>query len=134
MKRIDVAVAVVIRGQRILICRRKLEDAFGGLWEFPGGKCEPGEELEVCLARELKEELAIETTVVRKLREVRHDYPDLQITLHPYLCEFGGAEPQAIGCEQVKWVEAGQLPAYRFPSANDALLKELSRTLGARTA
>ena len=56
MKQIDVAIGVVKRDGRILICQRKSEDTFGGLWEFPGGKREPGEELEACLAREMMEE------------------------------------------------------------------------------
>ncbi|HEX4054475.1 MAG TPA: 8-oxo-dGTP diphosphatase MutT [Tepidisphaeraceae bacterium] len=126
MKRIDVAIAVVTRGAQILICQRKSNDTFGGLWEFPGGKCEPGEDLAACLARELMEELAIETRIVRKLTAIRHDYPHTQITLHPFLCEHGGAEPKAIACQQLKWVDAGELSAYQFPPANESLLKEVS--------
>lgn len=130
MKRIDVAIAVVTKGEQILICQRKSDDTFGGLWEFPGGKCEPGEDLTACLARELMEELAIKARIVRKLPAIRHDYPHSRITLHPFLCEHGGGEPKAIACQQVKWVAAGELSAYQFPPANESLLKELSVAVG----
>ena len=128
MKQIDVAIAVVTRGARILICQRKLEDTFGGLWEFPGGKCEAGEQLEQCLARELMEELGIEARVVRKLTEIRHEYPHTLLTLHPYLCELSSGEPQPIESQRVKWVKSQELGRFRFPPANKALLNELRRS------
>ena len=72
MKRIDVAIAVVVEGGRVLICQRKEKDTFGGFWEFPGGKCEAGESLEQCLVREMREELAIvvETVDTRRLHTI----------------------------------------------------------------
>jgi mutator protein MutT len=130
MKEIDVAIAVVTRGSRILICQRKLEDTFGGFWEFPGGKCEPGEQLEQCLARELMEELSIEAKVVRKLTTIRHEYPNTLLMLHPYLCEISSGEPKPIESQRVKWVKLRELSRFRFPPANKALLNELRRTTG----
>jgi len=127
MKEIDVAIAVVSKGARILICKRKLEDTFGGFWEFPGGKCEAGEQLEQCLARELKEELGIEARVLRNLTPIRHEYPHALLTLHPYLCELSSGEPRPIESQRVKWVKVRELWRYRFPPANKALLKELGR-------
>ena len=130
MRRVDVAIGVVRRGNQILICQRRSDDRFGGLWEFPGGKCHAGEEPQACLARELMEELAIEARIVRKLAVIHHDYPDLRVALHPFLCECDGKEPKPIASQQLKWVEAGEMTALRFPPANGALLKELSRDLG----
>ena len=97
MKRIDVAIGVVTRAGRILICQRKSGDTFGGYWEFPGGKCESGEVLEACLARELMEEVAIEARVIEKLTIIHHNYPRTRLTLHPFLCEQTSGEPQLIG-------------------------------------
>jgi mutator protein MutT len=130
MKRIDVAIGVVKRDGRILICQRKSEDTFGDLWEFPGGKREPGESLEACLAREMMEELAIEVKIVRKLTALEHQYPRSRIMLHPFLCEHGAGEPQLIECQQIKWVKAEELPKHQFPPANESLLMEIIREVG----
>jgi mutator protein MutT len=127
MKRIDVALAVVTRKGRILICQRKLDDTFGGLWEFPGGKRERGEDLETCMARELMEELAITAMIVRKLTAIKHDYPRARLTLHPFLCEHCAGKPKLLECRQVKWVKADELSKYQFPPANESLLKEIQR-------
>src|SRR5205809_378239 len=83
LNRIDAAIAIVVRGQKVLICQRKADDTFGNLWEFPGGKQEDGETLEQCLARELREELAIEARPIARLPVVEHDYPQVLIRLHP---------------------------------------------------
>jgi mutator protein MutT len=130
MKRIDVAIGVVIRDGRILICQRKAEDSFGGLWEFPGGKREEGESLEACLGREMMEELAIEVKIGKKLTSIEHQYPRSQITLHPFLCEHAGGEPKLIECQQFKWVLAGELREHRFPPANESLVTEIIREAG----
>lgn len=129
MKRIDVAIAVVVRAGRILICQRKPGDTFGGFWEFPGGKCEGGESPEACLARELREELDITPGVTEKLVPISHDYPHVRLTLHPFLCtEFSG-EPKLIECQRLQWVEPAKLRDFRFPPANAGLLDELVRRL-----
>jgi mutator protein MutT len=125
MKQIDVAIAVVRREGLILICQRKSNDSFGDLWEFPGGKREPGETLEGCLAREMMEELAIEVKIVRKLTAIEHQYPRSHITLYPFLCEHVGGEPRLIECQQIKWVKAEELKGYPFPPANESLLEEI---------
>ena len=125
MKQIDVAIGVVKRDGRILICQRKSEDTFGGLWEFPGGKLEPGEALEDCLSREMMEELAIEVKVVKKLTIISHQYPRSRVTLHPFLCGHAGGEPRAIECQQFKWVKAEELKEHAFPPANESLVTEI---------
>ena len=127
MRRITVAIGVVGRGGRILICRRKKENTFGGYWEFPGGKCEEGESLEDCLKRELMEEVGIEVAVKRALTPIVHDYAHGQVTLHSFLCGHVEGEPRALECEQTKWILPEELGNYRFPPANEPLLEEILR-------
>jgi mutator protein MutT len=126
MNRIEVAIAVVKRQNRILICQRKDDDTLGGFWEFPGGKREDGESLETCLARELMEEVAIKANVIQKLTPIHHHYPHGQILLHPFLCEYSAGEPTPIECQRLQWIEVTALSNYRFPPANGPLLKEIA--------
>src|SRR5579885_2795901 len=83
---IQVAVGLLARDGRYLIARRRREAHLGGLWEFPGGKREPGESPEDCLRRELREELGIEITEPVRFRVVSHRYPDKAVELHCFLC------------------------------------------------
>ncbi|MGD0766842.1 MAG: 8-oxo-dGTP diphosphatase MutT [Tepidisphaeraceae bacterium] len=129
MMRVDAAIGVVKRDGRVLICQRKTDDTLGDFWEFPGGKCEPGESLQECLARELMEEVAIKARVVRKLTPIEHDYPDVCVRLHPFLCEHLEGEATAIECQRTKWVEASELSGYQFPPANESLLEEVVREM-----
>ena len=129
MMRVDAAIGVVKRDGRVLICQRKTDDTLGDFWEFPGGKCEPGESLQECLARELMEEVAIKARVVRKLTPIEHDYPDVCVRLHPFLCEHLEGEATAIECPRTKWVEASELSGYQFPPANESLLEEVVREM-----
>ncbi|MDP9173150.1 MAG: 8-oxo-dGTP diphosphatase MutT [Planctomycetota bacterium] len=125
MKRIDVAIAVILRAGCALICQRKANDTFGGFWEFPGGKCERGETLEQCLARELLEELDLVARPIVKLSSITHNYPHVDLTLHPFLCEHVAGEPKLIECQQAIWIKPQNLCDYRFPPANESLLAEV---------
>jgi mutator protein MutT len=129
MRRVDVAIGVVKRDGRVLICQRETDSTLGDFWEFPGGKCELGESPEACLARELMEEVAIKVRVVRKLTPIEHDYPHAWVRLHPFLCEHLEGEAMAIGCQRTKWVEASELSGYQFPPANQTLLEEIVREM-----
>jgi mutator protein MutT len=125
MKRVDAAIAVVVRRGRVLICQRKSQDTFGGYWEFPGGKCEAGETLEQCLGRELREEVDIVAKPLAKLSVISHQYPHVHLTLHPFLCEHVLGEPKLIECQQALWIDPSELRNYQFPPANEALLQEV---------
>ena len=125
MKRVDVVIGIVVRDGKILICQRRQSDALAGYWEFPGGKLEPGETLEQCLARELREELAIIARPIEPLAVIEHDYPHVQVRLHPYLCQHESGDPQPLAAEQAIWVAPTNLARYRFPSANDDLIRQL---------
>ncbi|NER58995.1 Nudix family hydrolase [Pseudomonas sp. MAFF212428] len=119
MKRIHVA-AAVIRGSdgRILIARRADSQHQGGLWEFPGGKVEAGEAVEIALARELHEELGIVVTQARPLIKVCHDYVDKQVLLDVWEVDGFTGEPHGAEGQPLAWVTARELPQYDFPEAN----------------
>ena len=124
---LDVAAGLVFRDRRLLISQRYAQDHLGGLWEFPGGKREPGETFEQCLIRELREELGIEVAVEELLDNVIHEYPTRTIRLKFFRCRLRDGEPQALGCQAFEWVRVEGLAAHPFPPA-DALLLEKLRT------
>jgi mutator protein MutT len=123
--RIDVAIAIVMRDDRILICQRHDTDVLAGYWEFPGGKRQPGETDEQCLMRELAEELAISVRIAEPLPVIEYDYPHARVRLHPFLCKHLLGEPQPLTAKRLVWVPAADLPRYRFPPANDDLIRTL---------
>jgi mutator protein MutT len=124
IRRIDAAIALVTRGGKVLVCQRKDDDTFGGYWEFPGGKCEAGETLHQCLARELSEELAIVARPVAQLTTIEHDYPQVRVRLHPFVCEHVSGEVQHLECQASCWIDPSKLTNYRFPPANESLIAE----------
>lgn len=127
MKRIDAAIAVVTKDSKVLICQRLETDTFGGLWEFPGGKQEAGETLEQCLARELMEELQITARPMVALPVIEHNYPHVNLRLHPFLCVHESGEPQLIECQQARWVTPRELRGFQFPPANEGLIERVIR-------
>ena len=122
--RIDVAIAIIRRGDAVLICRRPAGGSFAGYWEFPGGKREAGESLPDCLAREVREELAISVRPCHALSPIEHDYPSRRIRLHPFVCDHQGGEPALLACDAAKWVRPQDLHTYQFPPANEHLIRE----------
>ena len=124
MDRVNAAIAIIFRRDRVLICQRKADSHLGGYWEFPGGKCEAGETFEQCLAREVQEELAITVRPVARLAIIEHDYPDVRVSLHPFICQHEGGEVQHLGCQTSRWIAPAALREYRFPPANEALIEE----------
>jgi 8-oxo-dGTP diphosphatase len=125
MKRIDVAIAIVLRESKLLIARRKADGPLAGYWEFPGGKRHRNETLEACLARELWEELDIRAKPVLSFSPITHDYPHGSVCLHPFLCMHQAGEPRPLGCEETRWIDPIQLRQYQFPEANAPLIDQL---------
>ena len=124
-KPIDVAAALLLLDGKILITQRYAESHLGGLWEFPGGKCEPGETFEQCLVRELREELGVEVKTGGLFEEITQVYPDRTVHLKFIFCELSKGEPRPIGCAAVKWVGKPELADYDFPAADARLLDKL---------
>lgn len=126
MKTIEVAAGLVFRSGKLLITRRFEHAHLGGFWEFPGGKREPQETYEECLARELREELAIEVDVGTLVESLDHTYPEKTVHLKFFRCRWTAGAPQAIGCSAFEWVTAGELARYPFPAADARLLERLA--------
>jgi 8-oxo-dGTP diphosphatase len=128
VKQARVVAAVVRRGERILITRRQHGAERGDLWEFPGGKVEPGEAEPEALAREIREELGCGLEVGRLLLRHRHRYPDLEVELAFYSCALPDRqEPRALGVAEVAWAAVGTLARYPFCEADVAVLGEIER-------
>ena len=125
MPAIDVAAGLVFREGKLLITQRYADAHLGGLWEFPGGKREPNESFQECLARELGEELGIEVVVRDLFETVTHEYPEKTVHLRFFRCEWKQNEPQPLGCVALRWVAAAELENYAFPSADAGLLDKL---------
>lgn len=124
-KEVDVALAVVVRDRKVLICQRLATAELGGLWELPGGKVEPGEAPWACAVRELREETGVEGRVVEAWPVVEFEYPRARVRLHPFVCAYVGGEGRALGCQQLQWVKPEALEGYSFPPANAALMERL---------
>jgi A/G-specific adenine glycosylase len=123
-----IGVGVVLdRLGRVLIDQRLNEGLLGGLWEFPGGKQEPGEPIAATIERELMEELAITVAVGEELITLEHAYSHKRLRFVVHLCEHLAGEPQALACQQVRWVEIAELEDYPFPAANTRIIETLRR-------
>ena len=131
MTAVHVAVGVILDSeQRILITRRASDAHQGGLWEFPGGKLEPGESLQQALARELGEELGIEIGRTSELLQVNHDYGDKQVLLDVHVVWEHSGEARGLEAQPLCWVPAAQLPDYTFPAANVPIVEAVQGLLG----
>ena len=116
---------MVRRRARILIGKRPTEGLLGGLWEFPGGKIEPGEAPETAAARELREEMCIEAVIGRPIAVVPHAYSHFRITLHAFEAEWTAGEPCGRAVSEWKWVRPDELRVYAFPAANRPILEQI---------
>ena len=132
MSRLHVAVGVICneRGE-ILISRRHESSHQGGLWEFPGGKVEPGESVTEALGRELREELGIEVGALRPLVEVSHDYADKSVLLDVWIVEAFDGEAEGREGQPLRWIEPALLATYEFPAANQPIVQACSEQAAA---
>ena len=117
------ALAVILRNGMIFIQQRPEAGHLGGLWEFPGGKCRPGEKPEGAVVRECREELGARVEILARLAEVRHAYSHFKVRLHVFICRPGKGrlrtgQPHA-------WVKVSDLDRYPFPAANHKFFPEL---------
>jgi 8-oxo-dGTP diphosphatase len=123
---IVVTAAVIEVEGRFLITRRQKGVHLEGVWEFPGGKCDPGEALHACLARELQEELDVPSRIGEEIFSTTHEYPDRWIELHFFRCKLLG-DPQPQLGQDMRWAARGELSDLDFPPADAALIEMLRR-------
>lgn len=118
------AAALVDIDGRVLICQRPPGKALAGLWEFPGGKLEPGETPEACLIRELKEELDIEVTgaCLSASFFASHSYEHMHLLMPLFLCRRWQGTVRAIEHSGLAWVKPAQLADYPMPPADEPLV------------
>ena len=119
-----VAAAVIEQDGAFLVTRRQEGVHLAGHWEFPGGKCDPGETLEGCMIRELREELGLSATVGEELLTTTHEYSDRRVELHFFRCLTSGTPNPQQG-QEMRWVPRGELDRLTFPPADRALLRLL---------
>ena len=126
-KRLHAAVAVIERRGTILICQRHNHDSFGGYWEFPGGKREPGESWERCLRRELREELGVAVRAVSHYGWMRHEFENGTVSFRVFRCAIARGTPRPLDAQAIRWVLPHELANYQFPPANQALIQRLTK-------
>jgi len=122
---LEVAAALVWDGDRILITRRPPGTYMEGYWEFPGGKREPGETLEQCVKRELREELGLEVEVLEYLSRVSHEYEDRVIELHVFRCRILKGDAEAKESQEICWADAEDLDTYLFAPPDKEIVKKI---------
>lgn len=125
---IVVSAAVIERDGMFLVTRRPRGVHLEGCWEFPGGKCGPGETLSSCLSREILEELDTVVHVGPELFSTSHNYHDRVVRLHFFACDLGG-EPRPILGQEMRWVRREDLGRLEFPPADQELITALLRGL-----
>jgi 8-oxo-dGTP diphosphatase len=124
--RLHVAVGVIEDAVgRVLVALRPASAHQGGLWEFPGGKCEPGESVQASLTRELQEELGITPLHTMPLCRIRHDYGDRQVLLDVWRVTRFRGTPTGLEGQPLRWVEPDELEPADFPQANRAIIRRL---------
>jgi mutator protein MutT len=124
---IEVAAALIQDDHgRYLLTRRRKGTHLEDLWEFPGGKREPGETLESCLVRELREELGADFEVDQEVETVRWAYPEKTVVLHFYRCRVTGGAIEPREQQAMAWVEPARLGDYEVPPADLPLIRRLA--------
>lgn len=127
---IEVAAAIIENEQgQILIARRKPGKSQGGLWEFPGGKLEPGESPEACLIRELQEEMWIEIVPYELFGINEHDYGNVRIKLIAYRAKYSHGEIRLTDHDDYRWVERRELRDYEWAPADVGFVEGLCERL-----
>ena len=122
---IDVVAGVIWREGRFLITQRLAHDTLGGYWEFPGGKVNPGEELQAALRRELLEEIGVETEIGEEIQRTVYPYPDRDVRLYFYAARIVAGEPQCLEVANLAWIGPEEFSAYEFPEADLPLINLL---------
>ncbi len=124
---VEVVAALIWQEGRFLACRRPSHKARGGLWEFVGGKVEPGETHREALIRECREELAVEIAPADVFMEVTHEYPDITVHLTLFHAGITAGAPTLLEHTELCWMIPSEIPAYAFCPADEVILEKLRR-------
>jgi 8-oxo-dGTP diphosphatase len=127
---IEVVAAVVIHDRRVLLCQRHDGAHLPLMWEFPGGKIDPGETPEQALERELREELRVGSAIGTQIADVEHHYPEKSVRIRFFTADIEG-DPCAVVHRQLRWIDVDDLDAYQVPPANRSVV-EMVRDGGVR--
>jgi A/G-specific adenine glycosylase len=122
-----VTAAVLQRNHTLLIARRPSHGLLGGMWEFPGGKVEPGEQLVDGLKREISEELGIPIHVGEALGVYQHAYTHFKVTLHAFCCTLMDEEPQPLEASELRWVTLRELDEFPMGKIDRQIARRLQR-------
>ena len=122
---IEVVAELIWDGDKFFICQRPAHKARGLLWEFVGGKVEPGETKKQALIRECREELDVTVDVGSVFMDVVHEYPDITVHLTLFNASIVSGTPKLLEHIQFRWITVDEIPAYDFCPADDAILKRL---------
>ena len=125
---VEVVAALIWQGNKFMICQRPAHKARALLWEFVGGKVEPGETKEQALIRECQEELAVTLSVGDFFMDVIHVYPDLTVHLTLFNATIAEGEPQKLEHNDIKWINPSEIPNYEFCPADEEILKKIIET------
>lgn len=123
----EVVAALIWDQNRFMICQRPAHKARGLLWEFVGGKVEPGETRQQALVRECREELGITVTPGPVFMEVTHTYPDLKVHLTLFSAAIAEGTPQKLEHNDIRWIGVNEIDDYDFCPADQAILAELKQ-------
>ena len=126
----EVVAALIWQGDKFMICQCPAQKARGLLWEFVGGKVEPGETKEQALIRECREELAITLSVGDVFMDVVHEYPDLTVHLTLFNATIAEGEPQMLEHNDIRWITPSEIPNYEFCPAVEEILVEIIERYG----
>lgn len=121
----EVVAALIWDKNKFLICQRPANKARPLLWEFAGGKVEPGETPEQALVRECREELAITLSVRDVFMDVVHQYPDITVHLTLFNAEIAEGIPQKMEHNDIRWIPVDDISKYEFCPADDEILERL---------
>ena len=122
---VEVVAALIRSGERFLICQRPAHKARGLLWEFVGGKVEPGETKPEALIRECREELGIGLAVHDIFTEVTHVYPDISIHLTLYNAAIAEGTPKLLEHNDLRWISPEEIGGFEFCPADEEILKQI---------
>ena len=121
----EVVAALIWKGDKFMICQRPANKARALLWEFVGGKVEPGETKEEALIRECKEELDIILSVDDAFMDVVHEYPDLTVHLTLFNATIAEGKPQKLEHNDIRWIIPSEIPNYEFCPADEEILAKI---------